>query len=242
MIVENPLEYGLPYAAIALNYTLPKYFESVWKNANVRICVDGGSNKVHDYFWTKGIKDYLPPDHIVGDLTSIRPDVQALFEKRGTKITKILNKRMTDSEKAILMLSQMKYKDSILILGAFGGRFDQTVNLIHSALSRPELKIFLADDSNFSNWIFPGKTKIKTPQKLTTHVCGLIPLVKPVSPITKGLRWDMDGTLELKMGEFISSSNEVGEGVKEILVEVKDPIFWTIEAKKIVDTLLKKKE
>ncbi|EAX95706.1 thiamine pyrophosphokinase, catalytic domain containing protein [Trichomonas vaginalis G3] len=232
MIVSNPLEQGLPFAAVALNNSLPKYFDSVWKNANIRVCVDGGSNRVLDYFVGKKEKKFLSPDVIVGDLQSIRPEVQHEFESTGSQIVKINNSQVTDAEKAINLLSDMKYKNTILLLGAFGGRFDQTAAMIHAALARPDMNIILADDSNFSHWVFPGKTKILTPQICTTHVCGLIPLLKPVCLKTEGFRWNLDwGTLT--MGEFISSSNEVA--APEVSIETRDPIFWTIQAKKVVE-------
>lgn len=237
MLISNPLEHGDPYAVIALNYTLPKYLESVWKQANIRVCVDGGSNRVYDFFKKNGTKDYLSPDAIIGDLKSIRPEVREEFESTGTQIVHIPNNSITDSEKALNLLSDMKVNFPILVLGAYGGKFDETASLINASLARPELRIFLADDSNFSNWVFPGKTKILTPQKVTTNVCGLLPLQKPVSLVTQGLKWNLNGET-LKMGEFISSSNELA--ANEIFIDAKDPIFWTIQAKKVFEITKKK--
>lgn len=232
MIVSNPLEHGLPYAAIALNSQLPKYFDKVWKQANIRICVDGGANKIWDIQDHDKDHDILAPDAVVGDIKTIRPEIKHEFELAGTQFVDLKNQNFTDAEKAINLLSEMKCKNPILLLGAFDGRFDQTAAEIHSALSPPDLSIILADDSNFSNWIFPGRTKILTPQKVTTNVCGLLPLLKPVSLKTKGLRWNLNGQT-LAMGKFISSSNEVA--AKEVTIDTKVPIFWTLQAKKVIE-------
>ncbi|CAN0438080.1 unnamed protein product, partial [Ascophyllum nodosum] len=50
--------------------------------AVLRICADGGANRLHDSFDadSPGERERYVPDMIVGDLDSLRPEVAAFYE------------------------------------------------------------------------------------------------------------------------------------------------------------------
>uniref|UniRef100_A0A452YYH9 Thiamin pyrophosphokinase catalytic domain-containing protein n=1 Tax=Aegilops tauschii subsp. strangulata TaxID=200361 RepID=A0A452YYH9_AEGTS len=65
----------------------------LWDRAQVRVCADGGANRVFD-----GMPELLPgharddvrsrykPDVIKGDMDSVRPEVKEYYSNLGTKI------------------------------------------------------------------------------------------------------------------------------------------------------------
>lgn len=93
-------------ATIAINSTLPSNFSRIWNQSNLRICADGGANKVYDRY-TLNFRDNTlkTPDYLVGDFDSVRNDVLEYYQKRGSKIVKIDDQDTTDLEKSYYLLS-----------------------------------------------------------------------------------------------------------------------------------------
>jgi thiamine pyrophosphokinase len=92
------------------------------------------------------------PHIIIGDFDSIRPEVKDYYENKGVKIFHNKDQNTTDLEKCVYYvfensenLTKYDNKDSpknvlmrdnssytkLIILGAFGGRIDQTLASIH---------------------------------------------------------------------------------------------------------------
>ncbi|KAK8454400.1 hypothetical protein SEVIR_5G447100v4 [Setaria viridis] len=81
------------YALVVLNQRLPRFAPLIWARARVRVCADGGANRVFD-----GMPELLPgedpaevrsrykPDVIKGDMDSIRPEVKEYYSNSGTNI------------------------------------------------------------------------------------------------------------------------------------------------------------
>uniref|UniRef100_A0A452YYJ1 Thiamin pyrophosphokinase catalytic domain-containing protein n=1 Tax=Aegilops tauschii subsp. strangulata TaxID=200361 RepID=A0A452YYJ1_AEGTS len=74
------------YAVVVLNQRLPRFAPLLWDRAQVRVCADGGANRVFD-----GMPELLPgharddvrsrykPDVIKGDMDSVRPEVKEYY-------------------------------------------------------------------------------------------------------------------------------------------------------------------
>lgn len=144
---------------IILNTDLSRIpLRSLWKNSVVRVCADGGANRLHDYFQTDEERAQYLPDYITGDCDSLRKDVCDYYSAKGTVVIKQLCQYSTDFMKSIkvallhcnggdgrdalngpiddvnglsgIMLHvQPSTKISVFVAGGIGGRFDQ---LFHS--------------------------------------------------------------------------------------------------------------
>ena len=229
-MIDHPFESNIPYVLLTLNYHLPKFFDNIWNNAKIKICVDGGANQVYDFFLNKGIKEFNRPDIVIGNLKSIKKDIKDFFKFNGTQFLELHNSEINDSEKSINFLDEMKIKDPIILLGALGGKMDQSTSIFHSMLLHSNLNLNIIDDNNFCKIILPGNNIINFKNKWTTKICGLLPIFKPIKNITtKGLKWNLNND-SLKIGNFISTSNEILNNKIEIFTS--DPILWTNQSKK----------
>ncbi|KAI3732456.1 hypothetical protein L1987_63661 [Smallanthus sonchifolius] len=82
------------YALIILNQRLPRFSPLLWDHAKIRVCADGGANRLFDDMLelcpqehdVSGIRERYMPDVIKGDMDSIRPDVLNFYQNLGTKI------------------------------------------------------------------------------------------------------------------------------------------------------------
>ncbi|KAK0521349.1 hypothetical protein OC834_006700 [Tilletia horrida] len=83
-------------------------------------------------------------------------------------------------------------------------------------------------------WILePGKHVIYASSPPLGPTCGLLPLVtsKGAKVTTKGLRWNLDGTIPSALPDFVSTSNQIrfADGKATIEVETDKAIYWSIE-------------
>lgn len=129
----------------------PTLFQNIWSSACIRVCADGGLNRLHDYD-----PSYIP-DYVVGDLDSVKPEVIASYKSIKTILQS--SQYYTDFTKSVEVIkthltnpefldnlpdtydSVEKYQESntsikydgtikILLLGGVGGRFDQSMQII----------------------------------------------------------------------------------------------------------------
>jgi Thiamin pyrophosphokinase, catalytic domain len=128
-----------PVALVLLNVLgsgsqASQQLRSVWAAATLRLCADGGANRLHDVFDEEERSGFVP-DVIKGDLDSLRPDVAAFYKERGTDIMEAHSQDHNDFEKCILELQARAGSDAasttVVVLGAFGGRFDQEMAAFH---------------------------------------------------------------------------------------------------------------
>lgn len=85
-LAPDPALPSRPLAAVVLNWTLPTLTASVWQRAVLRVCADGGANRLHDELpgmlpgeSVADVRERFLPDAIRGDLDSLRPDVLAYY-------------------------------------------------------------------------------------------------------------------------------------------------------------------
>jgi thiamine pyrophosphokinase len=134
------------------------------------------------------------PNIIIGDLDSLTFDIRPLTEQ-GTQVIQFpRDKNETDLELAIQHAVDMK-PDQIVIIGALGGRLDQTLgNLaLLSNIQRSTCNVSL-DDGVEEIFFCRNQTQV---QGRSGDIVSLIPWGAPVEGVrTEGLRWSLsDETL-----------------------------------------------
>lgn len=78
----------------------------LWARSALRVCADGGANRLHDSFDSAGDaseeRARYVPDVIVGDLDSLRPDVARYYENLGAEIKVRDDQDHCDFEKCLV--------------------------------------------------------------------------------------------------------------------------------------------
>ncbi|XXG54146.1 hypothetical protein AAC387_Pa03g2099 [Persea americana] len=210
----------LTYALVVLNQPLPRFTPLLWKHAQLRLCADGGANRLYDEMPALlphedllDVRHRYKPDIIKGDMDSIRPEVQEFYIKLGTEVVdESYDQDTTDLHKCVNFIldctpNMEKSNLRILVSGALGGRFD------HELLPKTrhhEIHI---------------QSSVEGPH------CGLIPIGEPsASTTTTGLQWDLTDTA-MKFGGLVSTSNIVRE--EKITVRSDSDLLWTISIRKL---------
>ena len=94
-------------ALIILNQPITKENESklisLWRNSTVRFCVDGGTNRLHEWQQQRSIENSTEfvPDYICGDLDSISDATLKHFVAKGTKCVRLCNQDLNDFTKTL---------------------------------------------------------------------------------------------------------------------------------------------
>ncbi|KAI8999907.1 thiamine pyrophosphokinase [Hyaloraphidium curvatum] len=149
------------YALIVVNTPLCRRdsFEKIWNRAAVKICADGGANRLFDQFrGDDAAREEFLPGYIVGDLDSVRPEVMDHYAARGTRVLRFEDQDSTDLQKCITVLRQLEVgidpaspvehrkralaerprakmdfvPHDLVVLGALNGRFDHCIASINT--------------------------------------------------------------------------------------------------------------
>uniref|UniRef100_A0A0D9V9W6 Thiamine pyrophosphokinase n=1 Tax=Leersia perrieri TaxID=77586 RepID=A0A0D9V9W6_9ORYZ len=228
------------YAVVVLNQRLPRFAPLLWNRARLRVCADGGANRVFD-----GMPELLPgedpdevrtrykPDVIKGDMDSIRPEVKEYYSNLGAEIVdESHDQDTTDLHKCVSFITRNPPCSEtsnlyILVLGALGGRFDHEMGNINVLYRFSNIRIVLLSD-DCSIFLLP-KThshEIHIERSIEGPHCGLIPMGAPsASTTTTGLRWNLDNT-SMSYGGLISTSNIVEE--ETVRITSDSDLIWTI--------------
>jgi len=133
----------------------------------------------------------LIPKLVVGDLDSVSRDDIEFINSKSTEILKFpTDKDQTDLEIALRELVKRDYKD-ILVIGALGGRIDQTLaNLgLISSISNEDVRVEFNDGREHIMLI--RNRQLLSGEK--GDMVSLIPLCSPAKGITtKGLRYSLN--------------------------------------------------
>lgn len=155
---SSPNTHG-DFALIVLNQPLElraSFYLRIWKNAVYHVGADGGANRVYDlHHSTSG--SFVGLDTVIGDLDSLRPEVQAYWRVCGSEIIHDNDQYSTDFTKATRYLKTFQVgKDAqhipsndmatkaklqavkdgpgikdIVAIGGLGGRVDQGMSTLH---------------------------------------------------------------------------------------------------------------
>ncbi|POM77847.1 Thiamine pyrophosphoKinase [Phytophthora palmivora] len=221
----------------------PDLFWNMWSNAQLRVCADGGANRLYDRSVELGVQDSVVPNYIKGDLDSLRTDVREFFTAKGTTVLKDPDQYANDLDKCLQLIHEMQEeqnstddKFSVMIFGAMGGRFDQEMQSIN-ALFRWKDKfqqMVLLSDETTARLLIPDVRHVITPNfHFETRTCGLIPVAGTCKDVTtSGLKWNLSPGMETGFGGLISSSNHVDDASEQVEVMTSHPLIWTTELKK----------
>lgn len=227
------------YVLIILNYDVPRFTAALWDRSQLRLCADGGANRLYDemptFFPDEDpllVRKRYIPDLIKGDLDSIRPEVREFYDNLGSTILdESHDQDTTDLHKCIAFIRDCtpdleKSNLILLIVGALGGRFDHELGNINVLYTFSNIRIVLL--SNHSLVYLLPKThrhEILINHSVEGPHCGLIPIAAPSqSTTTSGLQWDLNET-PMSFGSLISTSNVLKDEKVTVCSDVD--LLWT---------------
>ncbi|KAL1832924.1 hypothetical protein ACET3Z_002575 [Daucus carota] len=231
---------GPTYALVLLNQHLPRFTPLLWKHAQLRVCADGGANRLYDELPglfpdedASSVRNRYKPDVIKGDMDSIRAEVLEFYKNMGTKIVDASHDQdTTDLHKCVAFVRDF-YADTktstlcILVVGALGGRFDHEMGNINVLCRFSTIRIVLVSEDCLIE-LLPSTChhEIHIQSSIEGPHCGLIPIgTHSGSTTTTGLQWNLTNT-EMRFGGLISTSNIVrGETVT---VQSSSDLLWTL--------------
>ncbi|XP_047967392.1 thiamine pyrophosphokinase 1-like isoform X2 [Salvia hispanica] len=234
----------LTYVLVVLNRDLPRFTPLLWKNAQIRICADGGANRLYDEMpllfpdeTALAVRQRYKPDVIKGDMDSVREEVSQFYRALGTRIVDASDDQdTTDLHKCIAYirdLPNLKNENTcVLVAGALGGRFDHEVGNINVLCHFSSTQIVLLSDDCLIQ-LLPSSHhhEIHIHPTIEGPHCGLVPIRGPSkSSTTTGLQWNLSDT-EMRFGGLISTSNLVKDEI--VTVRSDSDLLWTISLKKI---------
>jgi thiamine pyrophosphokinase len=159
----------------------------------------------------------LVPHLLIGDMDSVDPAEREALEQQGAQLLiSPADKNETDLELALLHAQAEGARD-LLVVGAFGGRLDQTLANI-ALLALPELR-------ECTTWLTDGRTDavlVRDTLRLQGNVgdgVSFLPLVQEARGVrTTGLRYALHGeTLQAYRSRGIS--NEMIAPVAEVALD-----------------------
>lgn len=81
----------------------------------------------------------------------------------------------------------------MIITGALGGRLDHTLSNLNTLYCFRHLNMALWGDGNLVRLLRAGRATIH-PARCEGPTCGLVPLARPATASSTGLKWDLDNT------------------------------------------------
>ena len=155
---------------------------SILKSGDFLIAADGGLRHIR--------KLGLMPDLVIGDLDSVTEDDLKWFSENHVETRKFPEEKdQTDLELALLAAVD-RGGDPIIVVGALGGRIDQTLTNIYLLLM-PELQSMDVrfDDGHEELFLIQNHAEVNGK---TGDTVSLLPLLSPAKGIkTKGLRYPL---------------------------------------------------
>ncbi|KAF5302444.1 hypothetical protein FQR65_LT08534 [Abscondita terminalis] len=233
MILDRPIPLDLPKNTIL----------NLWSKALLRITVDGGTNQWLSWLKVNNYEEsqYSAPDMITGDMDSISTDALDYFCKKNKnlKVIKTPDQNETDFTKALREIKTYSMNknikiDNIYVLIDTSGRFDQILANINTLFKAqtiiPNVNVVLVGGDSLT-WLLKENLvhRIKIPDILSQKQswCALIPIGRPCTVTTTGLKWNLkNGVLEF--GKIVSTSNTYS-GEAFVTVESDNSIVWSMD-------------
>ncbi|OCF77448.1 thiamine pyrophosphokinase [Kwoniella mangroviensis CBS 8886] len=172
------------YALIVVNQPIRSdLLEKAWKSAKIKLCADGGANRLYDI---DSEKKYLP-DIVKGDFDSIRDDIRDYYTSRDVRVIQDKDEYSTDLMKCI---AEVPEDYALVLLGGLSGRVDQTVHTM-SLLHKLHREIYVLDGESFAWLLREGRHDIQIDHDTMGQTCGILPVgIDSARVKTKGLKWD----------------------------------------------------
>lgn len=232
------------FVLIVLNNILPPFISDLWDQTRLRICADGGANRIFDelpiFFPLEDkneVRKRFIPDVIIGDLDSIRSEVFEYYQNLGVTIINLSDDQdSTDLHKCINFVEKKTPnfeagQVKILVVGGTGGRVDHEFANLNILFMFPDLEIVLIDTHNVVFLLKKGIQHLIIPNlEWEGPHCGLIPIGESSkSSTTTGLQWNLNNT-PMQFGALVSTSNRISSS--QIFVKSDVNLVWTVEVKK----------
>lgn len=238
---------GPPSSSSSTDSATSELFRTLWNSAELRVCADGGANRLFDASnaarnSSDRDSDVLDPHCIKGDLDSLRSDVRTFYAARGVRVERDAGQDSNDLDKCLELLFARQEEPeaaptrfTVVIFGALGGRLDQEMQNLNALFcwhDRFEQLVLLSEDAT-ARLLLPGLRHVLEPNfAFETRTCGLLPLAGAcATTTTSGLQWNLRGQ-EMRFGGLISSSNHVADDHTVVHVENSHPLIWTTELRK----------
>ncbi|XP_063991301.1 thiamin pyrophosphokinase 1 isoform X2 [Diachasmimorpha longicaudata] len=247
------------YAVLILNQpiTVSKNFLlPVWKEAKIKITVDGGTDRWVEYLGPlgeeilKGKHPELFPTLITGDFDSVLPETLGKFRSLGVSVVNTPDQNYTDFSKALVQLAAKRKNDNIFVNSIYvfldnGGRFDQIIANINTLYKSHELmgdqhidRLILVSNNSLTWLLRAGRHRIKIPAVLqgNNSWAGLIPFGCTANVSTTGLKWNLTiaGNQPLAFAGMVSTSNTY-DGSAEVTITTDSNIVWTMGIEPLLD-------
>ncbi|CCH60699.1 hypothetical protein TBLA_0D01920 [Henningerozyma blattae CBS 6284] len=139
-------------ALLILNQEIdvPEIFLNLWSYYDIKVCADGGANRLYDFFRTLEFTTTLEldelrkkhlPNYIIGDLDSLRDDVRQFYLSNGVVIIKQNTQYSTDFTKSTNLIT-LHFNDPNFrkmltintITDNFGIDFEDGIHLLYHKL------------------------------------------------------------------------------------------------------------
>lgn len=226
-------------AVVLLNWTLPTLTPLLWSKATLRVCADGGANRLYDELphmlpgrSADAVRAQYLPTFIKGDLDSLRPDVAAFYRQHGVPIEDLsADQDSTDLQKCIQFARQQAEEQqlqlqqlTLVALGALGGRLDHTLSNLSTLYMHRDMNLVLLGDGNLARLVPAGRALIRPHRQVEGPLCGLVPCAGGAVASSSGLRWNLRST-PMAFGGLVSTSNVIE--ADEIHVESDADLVWT---------------
>lgn len=206
-------------------------FQSLWKRAELRVCADGGANRLFGALMERA-SDYVP-HVIIGDLDSLSDGVKEFYVERGAHLKHDEDQNDNDFGKAVRETIRRRPDLDIVVLGGLGGRFDHlmcnaNVLVRQAAGTGPRIVMYSAESIVCA--LGTGDHRLLVDLRREGVTCGLLPVCGPTKVTTTGLQWNLDGDT-LLFGGLISSSNCVlpsGDSPTSVVTIASSlPLLWS---------------
>lgn len=226
------------YGIIVLNYSLNSLrnlmTKTLWMNATIRACADGGSNMLKIY--SDETNEKLLPDYISGDFDSIDDQTMKFYQSQSTvNFIRTQDQNATDFTKCVrVMMDKHANLTNLLVFCSLSGRFDHTIGIIHSLYilneSYSNLQIYLFTDYDISFLLHAEKlNRINIQSKYRGDVCSLLPFGQDAHVQTKGLKWNLTREQELSFTKLVSSSNGYeNDQTDHVEIQTDVNIIWSM--------------
>jgi len=160
----------------------------LWDVFDLAICADGGANRLYDGLQALGpsMVSKCVPTFIKGDLDSLRPDVERFYRSSKCRVVRDPDQDTNDLEKCLQLVQDLcegkqptgdedaaenadgvhcfpqlqnkQHSITVVVFGAFGGRFDQQIATLHALYLYADYfdRIVLLGDGNCATLLHPG--------------------------------------------------------------------------------------
>lgn len=177
---------------LILNQPIPSFeiLTKMWNSCNLKVCADGGANRLFQTFTSVTDRIKYKPDYIVGDLDSIKAEILEFYRSNEVTILKKPSQYSTDFQKCIELIFR-ENEGTLYVLGGLTGRIDHTISSFHTLLLNREKRIILISADSMAFLLVPGMHDIHSHAYYEGDTCGIFPLNGKALVITKGLQWDV---------------------------------------------------